>query len=101
MKQDPADPHHLATRPEDEFQTVKIATAGMQSEEMMRRAEAAVRGLEGVQEARADFPTASMRVTFDPAKTDVPAIHDCIGRSGYEAAPSTTPELAQRGPEML
>jgi copper chaperone CopZ len=83
MPNDPADPHVLQPRTE---QTAVIATEGAASPEAVEKIETALRLLPGVIEVEADTANERVTVKFDPQKTDVPALHECIERSGYKSA---------------
>src|SRR5947209_3523892 len=83
MPKNLADPHVLQPRTE---QTAVIATEGVNSPEATKKIEAALRQLDGVIEVAADVSNARVTVKFDPRKTDVPGLHECIEKSGHEAA---------------
>lgn len=68
------------------LETREIAIAGMTCDNCVRRVESALRGVEGVTSVRADRQAALATVTFDTRKTDIPALHDALLKSGYKPA---------------
>jgi len=67
------------------LETREITIAGMGCDNCVRKLERALRGREGVKEARVDGIAGRATVTFDPSKVDVPALQEVIAKSGYRA----------------
>lgn len=74
---------------EEVLQTREIGIAGMTCDNCVRRVEKALRGVNGVKEVRVDRQAALAEVRFDTTRTDMPALHDALLRSGYK--PTETP----------
>jgi copper chaperone CopZ len=66
------------------MEKANIGIAGMTSDDAVRRAERALRELDGVKEVVVDRDAAVIRVTFDSSIVDIPSIHDAILQSGYK-----------------
>ena len=66
------------------LETQTIAIAGMTCDNCVRRVERALRGADGVAEVAVDRQAALATVTYDTRKTNIPALHDAILRSGYQ-----------------
>jgi copper chaperone CopZ len=76
-----------ARRPKEEVvETRDIGIAGMTCDGCVRRVEKALRGVSGVKEVQVDRRAARATVTFDTARTDVPALHDVLLKIGYNPA---------------
>ena len=70
--------------PKDEIlETRQIGIAGMTCDNCVRRVEKALRGVSGVEQVQVDRPAALAEVTFDTRKTNIPALHDALLKSGY------------------
>ena len=72
---------------ESAWETRDIGIQGMTCDNCVRKAEKALRSKPGVKEVRVDRAAARATVTFDRAKTDIPALHDALLQSGYTPAP--------------
>ena len=60
-----------------------IGIAGMSCDNCARTIERALKAHEGISEVTVDRAAGIARVSFDPTKTDIPAIHEVILRTGY------------------
>ncbi|HET7624921.1 MAG TPA: heavy metal-associated domain-containing protein [Verrucomicrobiae bacterium] len=69
---------------ENYTETREIGIAGMTCDNCVRRVEKALRGVNGVDDVSVSRQNAIARVTFHPAKTNVPALHDALLKSGYK-----------------
>jgi copper chaperone CopZ len=67
------------------LETQEIKIAGMGCDNCVRKLERALRGTEGVKEARIDGIGGRASVTFDRTKTNLVALHEVIAKSGYRA----------------
>ena len=65
-------------------ETREIGIGGMTCDGCARRVETALRGVAGVTRVQVDRAAARAAITFDSAKTDVPALLDAVRRAGYE-----------------
>jgi copper chaperone CopZ len=74
---------------DEEFETREIGIAGMTCDHCVRRVETALRKQPGVSRVNVDRAAARATITFDTRKTDIPALHDAILKSGYQ--PSNIP----------
>jgi copper chaperone CopZ len=72
----------------EELTTLDFAIDGMTCEHCVRRVEKVLRSQPGVTQAVVSLRGARARVTFDPTKTDIPALHDAILKSGYKPSPT-------------
>ena len=70
-------------------ETKVIGIAGMTCDHCVRKVEKALRARDGVKDVRVDRGAAQATVTFDPVKTDLPALHDAVLRTGYSPKPIT------------
>jgi copper chaperone CopZ len=66
------------------WETLEVGIVGMTCDNCAGRVEKALRGISGVNEVRVDRQAALARVTFDPRKTTLPALHDAVRQSGYQ-----------------
>jgi copper chaperone CopZ len=73
------------------LETHEIGIAGMTCDNCVRRVEKALRGVNGVTEVRVDRPGALATVTYDTSKTNIPALHDALLKSGYRPTATTPP----------
>ena len=60
-----------------------IGIAGMSCDNCARTIERALKAHTGITDVIVDRPAGIARVTFDPAKTNIAAIHDVILKAGY------------------
>ncbi len=77
------------TQTESVLETRDIGISGMTCDKCVSRVEKALRGVNGVSEVRVNRQAARATVTFDTARTNVPALHDAVLKSGYK--PSVLP----------
>ncbi|HEU5122661.1 MAG TPA: heavy-metal-associated domain-containing protein [Verrucomicrobiae bacterium] len=66
------------------METRDIGISGMTCDKCVARVENALRGVNGVREVRVDRPAARATVTFDTVRTNIPALHDALLKSGYK-----------------
>lgn len=66
-----------------ELITRDFAIQGMTCEHCVGRVEKTLRSQPGVMQAAVSLRAARARVTFDPAKVDLPALHAALLKSGY------------------
>ncbi len=69
---------------EEVLETRAIGIVGMTCDNCVRKVEKALRNQEGVREVRVDRAAGVATVTFDTKRTDIPALHDALLRSGYQ-----------------
>jgi copper ion binding protein len=69
------------------LETREIGIEGMTCDHCVRRVAQALQRVEGVSEVSVSREYARARVTFERTKTDIPALHDAILKSGYKPAP--------------
>ncbi len=74
---------------EEVLETREIGIDGMTCDNCVRRVEKALRGVNGVKDVSVNRAAALARVTFDTVRTDIPALHDALLKSGYR--PTTAP----------
>jgi len=67
------------------LETREIAIAGMGCDNCVRKLERALRAKPGVIEVHVDGIAGRAKVTFDPATTNIPELHEVIAKSGYRA----------------
>jgi len=65
------------------LETRELGVEGMTCDHCARRVEKALRGVEGVKAVRVDRAAALAVVTFDGARTGIPALRDAVAKSGY------------------
>ncbi len=70
-----------------ETQTVVLDVPGMTCRFCPITVRKALEKVPGVIEAKSDFPSKTATVTFDPARTSVPALVEAVKNAGYEAIP--------------
>lgn len=68
---------------EEVLETRDIGISGMTCDNCVRKVENALSRVQGVKEVRVNRAAALATVTFDTVKTDVPALHDALLKSGY------------------
>ncbi len=73
------------------LETRDIGIAGMTCDNCVRKAEKALRGNPGVKDVKVDRGAAKATVTFDTTRTDIPALHDALLRSGYTPTRTVAP----------
>jgi Cu+-exporting ATPase len=66
-----------------ELETRDIGIAGMTCDHCSRKVEKVLRSQPGVTSVHVNRAAALATVTFDPTKTDVPAMHEALLQSGY------------------
>jgi copper chaperone CopZ len=69
-------------------ETKHILIDGMTCDECVRTIERALRKVDGVEQVQVDRSKARATVTYDTRKTNIPALHDTLLKSGYH--PVTT-----------
>ena len=65
------------------LETHEIGIAGMTCDNCVRKVEKGLRSVDGVTDVRVDRPAALATVTFDSTRTNIPALHDALLKSGY------------------
>lgn len=70
------------------LETRDIGISGMTCDKCVERVQKALRGVEGVREVQVDRPAARATVTFDTVRTNIPALHDALLKSGYKPTAS-------------
>ncbi|MEW6156444.1 MAG: heavy-metal-associated domain-containing protein [Verrucomicrobiota bacterium] len=73
------------------WETRKIGIEGMNCNHCVQKIEQALGAVPGVKEVHVDLDGKTATVIYDRRKTDMPAIHDVLLRTGYK--PSDTPDL--------
>lgn len=68
------------------WETRVLGIEGMTCDHCARSLTKALKQVSGVKDARVDRAGARAEVTFDSTKTDLPAIHEAILRSGFKPA---------------
>ena len=66
--------------------TKKIKAKGMHCQSCESLIEGSLAKLDGIVDAKADYPTETVKITFDPEKTDIAGILDTIGEKGYDCS---------------
>ncbi len=74
------------SRREEISETREIGITGMTCDNCVRRVERALRAVPGVKQVKVDRAAARATVTFDTARTNIPALHDALLKSGYQPA---------------
>jgi len=69
----------------DPIFTRQIAIEGMTCDKCVERVDKALRKEPGVKEVKVDRQHARATVVFDSTQTDIPRLHDALGRAGYRA----------------
>jgi copper chaperone len=69
----------------DLWETRVLAIEGMTCDHCVRTLTKAIKQVNGVKDVNVNRQEARAEVTFDTTKTDLPAIHEAILRSGYKA----------------
>jgi copper chaperone CopZ len=65
------------------LETRDIGISGMTCDNCVRKVESALKGVAGVEDVRVDRQSATATVTFNTIRTDIPALHDALLKSGY------------------
>jgi len=73
-----------STPPVQRIETRDIAISGMTCDKCVSRVDKALRSVEGVRDVKVDRAAARATVTFESARTNMPALHDTILKSGYQ-----------------
>jgi len=71
-----------------------LRVSGMSCRSCEPRVELALRGVDGVRSAEADFASATVRVEFDPGTADAPRFKAALEAAGYRLADSTLARFA-------
>jgi copper chaperone CopZ len=81
----------------DLWETRVLAIEGMTCDKCVESLTRGLKRVNGIKEVSIDRNSAQATITFDTTKTDMPAIHDAILKSGYK--PTREPaRLVQREP---
>jgi copper chaperone len=67
------------------METVELKVEGMDCQGCVKSVTRMLSGLPGVQSADVSLEQASARVTYDPAKVDVPQMKKAVERAGFKA----------------
>ena len=67
------------------METVELKVEGMDCEGCVKSVTRMLSGLAGVQKADVSLADANARVTYDPARADVPTMKKAVERAGYKA----------------
>jgi copper chaperone len=67
------------------MKTVELKVEGMDCEGCVKSVTRMLSGVPGVASVEVSLAEARARVTYDPAKADVPAMKKAVGRAGYKA----------------
>ncbi len=66
------------------LETRDIGIAGMTCDNCVRKIEKALRAQPGVKDVKVDRAAARATVTFDTTVTNIPQLHDCLLKTGYQ-----------------
>ena len=69
---------------EQVWDTRSFAIEGMTCEDCVKHISRTLKRLNGVKNVQVDLEGATVTVTYDTTKTDIPAVHDAILASGYK-----------------
>ena len=69
----------------DLWETRVLGIEGMTCDNCVKTLTKALKRVNGVKDVMVDRESARASITFDTTKTDMPAIHEAILRSGYKA----------------
>jgi copper chaperone len=67
------------------METVELKVEGMDCEGCVKSVTRMLTGVPGVQSVDVSLPQARAKVTYDPAKANIPAMKKAIERAGYKA----------------
>jgi copper chaperone len=67
------------------MKTVELKVEGMDCEGCVKSVTRMLSGVPGVASVEVSLAEARARVTYDPAKADVPAMKKAVERAGYKA----------------
>jgi copper chaperone CopZ len=70
----------------DLWETRVLGIEGMTCDKCVETLTKALKRVNGIKEVKVDRHDARAEITFDTTKTDMPAIHEAILRSGYKPA---------------
>ena len=73
------------TQSEEVLETRELTIAGMGCDNCARKLDRALRATDGVKEVRVDSIAGRATVTYDRAKTSIPALQEVVVKSGYRA----------------
>lgn len=90
---DPASPFSPERGDQPVIETIEIATEGEECDECVTNLKEPLMKMPGVQDVLVDTVTERVIVRFDARKTNAPALHDAILKSGYKPVPFAEPEL--------
>ena len=68
----------------DLWETRVLGIDGMTCDKCVETLTKALKRVNGIKEVKVDRHAARAEITFDTTKTDMPAIHEAILRSGYK-----------------
>ena len=68
----------------DVWETRVLGIEGMTCDNCVKTLTKALKGMTGVKDVQVDRASARASITFDSTKTNMPAIHEAILRSGYK-----------------
>jgi copper chaperone CopZ len=77
---------NVENAPSPVLETDRFGIAGMTCDKCVQTIERALRNVGGVQKVQVDRQGAIATVTFDRARTNVPALHDAVLAAGYTPA---------------
>jgi copper chaperone CopZ len=70
----------------ESWETRVLGIEGMTCDDCVRTLSKGLKRVNGVKDVKVDRENARAEITFDTTKTDMPAIHEAILRSGYRPA---------------
>jgi copper chaperone len=71
-------------QPAEVWETRVLGIEGMTCDNCVRTLTRALHAVNGVKDVQVDRASARASITFDTTKTNMPAIHEAILRSGYK-----------------
>ena len=83
---EPSSPFNLERADHAVVETIEIATAGEDCDACVRKLYPVLTKIPGVLDVFVDLPDERVTVKFDARKTNAPALHDAILKSGYKPA---------------
>ena len=69
----------------DLWETRVLGIEGMTCDNCVKTLTRALKRVNGIKDVDVDLGNARATITFDTTKTDMAAIHEAIGKSGYKA----------------